>query len=260
MKPIMLMTVAALVTTLAFHTQTLAQELTGKEIIEKVYSRPEGDDREAELKMTLINTRDATREREIKQFSKDYGDEEKSIMFFTAPADVAGTSFMNWSYDDRSNDDQWIYLPSLRRVRRISSDDKSDRFMGSDFTYDDLGDRHPDDDNHKLLREETIEGKDCYVVGSTPVDPDYMYSKTITWIEKDTFIGVQKEFYDENGELLKILTVEKYENIDGFDIITHSEMHDVQRDHRTVMKLNNVRLNTGLSDSMFTERMMSRGL
>ena len=260
MKTIKLMIAAVLVTVFAFQTQALARELTGKEIVEKAYSRPQGEDREAELKMTLVNARGDTREREIKQFSKDYADEEKSIMFFTAPADVAGTSFMNWSYDDGRNDDQWIYLPSLRRVRRISSDDKSDRFMGSDFTYDDLGDRHPDDDNHKLIREETIDGKDCFVVESKPVDPDYMYSKTITWIEKDTFIGVQKEFYDEYGELLKILAVEQYENINGFDIITHSEMHYVQRDHKTIMELDDVRINTGVSDSMFTERMMSRGL
>ncbi len=241
-------------------TQPRAQSMSGKEIIETVYHRPVGDDQESELKMTLMNQRGDTRMREIKQFTRDFGDVEKSIMFFLSPADVADTSFMNWSYADSSDDDQWIYLPSLRRVRRISSDDKSDRFMGSDFTYDDLGDRHPDDDEHELLREETIDGKECYVVESTPKEPDYMYSRTVTWIEKDTYIGVKKEFYDEYGDFLKTLTVKEYENIDGFDIITHTEMYDEQRDHRTVMEMKDVKVNTGVSDNMFTERMMSRGL
>ena len=106
-------------------------------------------------------------------------------MFFQSPADVRNTSFMNWSYDKAGkDDDQWIYLPALKKVKRISSDSKSDYFMGSDFTYDDLGDRKLEDDTHKLLREEALDGIDYYVVESVPVDEDYMYSKTITWINK----------------------------------------------------------------------------
>lgn len=260
MKTLIFLFTAAIFITLGSQQQATAQQQTGKEIIEKTYHRPVGDDQEADLEMTLINPRGNTRERSIKQFKRDFGDMEKVIMFFTAPADVANTSFMNWSYEDGRSDDQWIYLPSLRRVRRISSDDKSDRFMGSDFTYDDLGDRHPDDDEHVLLREETVNGTECYVIESTPKDAGYMYSKTITWIDKDTNIGVQKKFYDEYGDYLKILTVKEYRSIGGYDIITHTEMHDVQRDHKTVMQLSNVKVNTGISDNMFTERMMSRGL
>lgn len=237
-----------------------SQNLTGKEIVDKAYNRPTGDDQVSELRMTLINSRGDTRVREIKQFTKDMGDVEKSIMFFTAPADVKNTSFMNWTYDDDRNDDQWIYLPALRRVKRISSDSKSDYFMGSDFTYDDLGDRKLEEDTHKLLREETVNGKACYVVESIPVDEDYMYSKTVTWIEKETFIGVKKEFYDDMGDHLKTLTIHEYKNFDGFNIITSSEMHNVQKDHRTQMKLSNIKINSGVSDNMFTERMMTRGI
>ncbi len=245
--------------TAGFHA-TFAQSMSGKEIIEEVYYRPQGDDQESSLTMTLINSRGDQRVREIRQFMKDLGEVEKSIMFFTSPADVTDTSFMNWSYADGSDDDQWIYLPSIRRVRRISSDSKTDRFMGSDFTYDDLGDRHPEDDTHERLPDETIDGLDCYVVESKSKDPDYLYSRTVTWIDRETLIGVQKEFYDRDGDLLKVLTVKNHEHISGFDIITHSEMHDVQRDHRTIMELNDVQINTGVSENMFTERMMSRGL
>ncbi|MEA1973387.1 MAG: outer membrane lipoprotein-sorting protein, partial [Candidatus Cloacimonadota bacterium] len=140
-----------------------AQEITGLKIIENVYNRDTGEDQTADLTMSLINSRGDERVREIKQYLKDFGKMEKKIMFFVAPADVYNTSFMNWSYDeDGKDDDQWIYLPALKRVKRISSDSKSDYFMGSDFTYDDLGDRQPTADTHKLLREEAIEGEMCY--------------------------------------------------------------------------------------------------
>ncbi|MBZ0179166.1 MAG: outer membrane lipoprotein-sorting protein [Melioribacteraceae bacterium] len=251
-----------LLTGVLFSLSIFAQEkLTGRQIIENVYYRPTGDDATSDLTMTLINSREDERVREIQQFSKDYGKEEKSIMFFLSPADVRNTSFMNWSYDEEGrDDDQWIYLPALKKIKRISSDSKSDYFMGSDFTYDDLGDRHPSEDTHKLLREEKINGEDCFVVESIPKEEDYMYSKTVTWVSKDKWIGLKKEFYDEDGDHLKNLTVEKYDKIDGFWVILHSEMHNIQKDHKTIMKLKNVKLNTGIDDGMFTERMMKRGI
>ncbi|MCK5050443.1 MAG: outer membrane lipoprotein-sorting protein, partial [Candidatus Cloacimonetes bacterium] len=169
--------------------------------------------------------------------------------------------FMNWSYDKvGKDDDQWIYLPALKKVKRISSDSKSDYFMGSDFTYDDLGDRHPSSDTHNFLREETIDGEDCYVVESIPKEEEYMYSKTITWIIKDKWIGKKKEFYDEDEDLLKILTVKEVEKIKNYLVITISEMHNVQKDHTTKMELKNVKVDTGISDNKFTERMMKRGM
>jgi len=239
----------------------IAQEITGLKIIENVYNRPTGNDQTADLTMSLVNSRGDERVRIISQFLKDFGELEKKIMFFVSPADVYNTSFMNWSYDEvGKDDDQWIYLPALKRVKRISSDSKSDYFMGSDFTYDDLGDRHPSSDTHKLLREEEIDGEMCYVVESTPKEEEYMYSKTITWIVKDKWIGKKKEFYDEDDELLKTLTVKESVTLKDVIVITISEMHNVQSDHKTIMKLENVQVNTGVSDNKFTERMMKRGM
>ena len=235
-------------------------QLTGTQIIEKVYNRETGNDQTSLLTMTLTNASGQTRVREIRQFSKVMDDTEKSIMFFQSPADVKNTSFMNWSYDSDKADDQWIYLPALKRVRRISSDSKSDYFMGSDFTYDDLGDRKLNADTHKLLHEEHINGKLCYVVESKSKDAGYMYSKTITWIDKSNFIGVKKEFYDEDGKLLKVLTIKNVEEIAGYYIITNSEMKNVQKNHSTTMHLSNVQINTGISSDTFTERMMTRGI
>jgi len=239
----------------------IAQEITGLKVVENVYNRPTGNDQTADLTMSLVNSRGDERVRIINQFLKDFGDMEKKIMFFVSPADVYNTSFMNWSYDEvGKDDDQWIYLPALKRVKRISSDSKSDYFMGSDFTYDDLGDRHPSSDTHKLLREEEIDGEMCYVVESTPKEEEYMYSKTITWIVKDKWIGKKKEFYDEDDELLKTLTVKESVTLKDVIVITISEMHNVQSDHKTIMKLENVQVNTGVSDNKFTERMMKRGM
>lgn len=236
-------------------------QLTGAEIIQKVYERPTGNDQEGELTMSLINAQGNQRVRKIKQSIKNLGTVEKKIMFFTAPADVKNTSFMNWSYTEKGkNDDQWIYLPALKKVKRISSDSRSDYFMGSDFTYDDLGDRHPSSDTHKLLREETFNGEACYVVESIPLEEDYMYSKTITWIIKDKWIGQKKEFYDEDDDHLKTLSVKKYEKIKDYWILLASEMHNIQKNHTTRMELSHLKIDIGIPANKFSERIMKRGL
>ena len=252
--------IIAMIIAIGFSPEIAGQSLTGKQIIEKVYNRPAGDDQTSDLTMTLINKSGDQRVRKIKQFTKDLGDLEKSIMFFLSPADVKNTSFMSWAYDSDQSDDQWIYLPALKKTKRISSDSKSDYFMGSDFTYDDLGDRKLEDDTHKLLREETIDGKECYVIESLSKDEDYMYSKTMVWVNKSNFIGVKKEFYDEDEDLLKVLAIKEVEEISGIWVITNSEMKNVQKNHRTTMVLNNIQINTGMSESKFSERMMMRGM
>jgi len=236
-------------------------QLSGRQIVDKAYNLPTGDDQTSVLTMTLVNKSGQTRVRKIQQYTKDFGKVDKSIMFFLSPADVKNTSFMNWSYDDDNKaDDQWIYLPALKKVKRISSDSKSDYFMGSDFTYDDLGDRKLDADVHKLLKEETIDGHACYVVESVSKDEDYMYSKTRTWIRKDNFVGMKKEFYDEDGELLKVLTIKNVKKVSGYWIISSSEMKNIQKNHKTTIQLSDININTGVPASKFTERMMMRGI
>ncbi len=236
-----------------------ASNIGGAEIMQKVYDLPTGDDTQGELTMTLVNKQGEQRVRKLKQYIKSGEEVDKKIMFFMAPADVKGTSFMSWSYSDGRDDDQWIYLPALKRTKRISSDGKGDYFMGSDFTYDDLGDRHPSEDNHKLLREETINGVKCYVVESTPKDEDYMYSKTITWVIKDVYIGLKRDFYDEDGKLMKSLQINKYEKIQGFWTILETEMKNHSKNHKTKMSFSNVAINKGIPDSKFTERSMTLG-
>ena len=238
-----------------------AQDLSGLDVIQKVYDRPTGNDMTGNLIMTIENSRGNQRVRKIKQFVKTVKNGEKKIMYFLSPADVKNTSFMTWSYDDASkSDDQWIYLPALKKVKRISSDSKGDYFMGSDFTYDDLGDRHPLDDTHTILREEAINGKETIVIESVPKDEEYMYARTVTWVVKDSWIGLKKEFYDEDDELLKILTVDDQQSFKDVIILTKVKMKNVQRNQFTIMEFSDVQIDTGIPNNKFTERMMKRGI
>jgi outer membrane lipoprotein-sorting protein len=233
----------------------------GAEVMRKVYDRPAGNDMKASLTMTLRNARGDTRVRTIQQYLRTGKDVEKKLMFFLEPADVRNTAFMNWSYSEAGkNDDQWIYLPALKRIKRISSSGKSDYFMGSDFTYDDLGDRRPDDDNHKIIRSEVIDEKKCLVVESLPKENGYIYSRTVSWVVDGVWVGLKKEFYDDQGKLLKTLSVKEYGEINGYWTVTHTEMHNVQKDHTTIMKLSDVNYDTGIADDLFSERTMQRGL
>ena len=250
------LTIFALISGLIF-----AQDLSGLEVIQNVYNRPTGNDMTGNLVMTIENSRGNQRVRKIKQYLKDFGKDKKKIMFFLSPADVKNTSFMTWSYDDESkSDDQWIYLPALKKVKRISSDSKGDYFMGSDFTYDDLGDRHPMDDTHTILREEVMGGKETIVIESIPKDEEYMYSRTVTWVMKDTWIGLKKEFYDEDDDLLKILTVDAQKSFGDVIILTKVKMHNIQRNQFTIMEFSNVEIDKGIPNNKFSERMMKRGI
>lgn len=244
-----------------FTGMIFGQDLSGLEVIQKVYDRPTGNDMTGDLIMTIENSRGNQRIRKIKQFVKTVKNGEKKIMFFLSPADVKNTSFMTWSYDDASkSDDQWIYLPALKKVKRISSDSKGDYFMGSDFTYDDLGDRHPSDDNHTILGEELIDGKETIIIESVPKDEDYMYARTVTWVVKDSWIGLKKEFYDEDDELLKILTVNGQESFGDVIVLTKVIMKNIQKNQFTMMEFSDVQIDKGIPNNKFTERMMKRGI
>ena len=188
---------------------------TGLEVMTSVFERPQPDDMEGALTMTLENARGDQRVRSVRQYVAQFDEVEKKLLFFTEPADVRDTAFMNWTYDDPSTpDDQWIYLPALRRVRRISAEKKNDSFMGSDFTYEDLGERHPELDTHRVTGTETMDGRTVYVVESVPAQ-DSAYSRTVSWVADGIWIGLRREFYDRSGNLLKTLEIEDYREIDG---------------------------------------------
>jgi len=110
------------------------------QIVVNVDNRDDGDDETADLEMVLTNKRSEERIRKVVAYRKDYGKDSKLVMFFKGPADVKDSGFLSWNDDNESkDDDQWLYLPALKKVRRISAGDKKDSFMGTDFTYDDMG-------------------------------------------------------------------------------------------------------------------------
>ncbi|MCP4727921.1 MAG: outer membrane lipoprotein-sorting protein, partial [bacterium] len=176
-----------------------AQEtLTGAQIMEKVDTRSIPVDSRMETVMKLIDKRGSVRERTLKSYR--FGD-DKQIMWFLAPADVKGSSFLRHSYDDR-DDDMWLYLPSFGKVRRIASHAKKGSFMGSDFTYEDMGDRKLKDYTYKLTGEETVGERECWIVESVPnkgVVTDY--TKIVSWVWKDEYMPLKEEFYDKRNQL-----------------------------------------------------------
>ena len=132
--------------------------------------------------------------------------------------------------------------------------------MGSDFSYDDLAERHPSRDTHSIIGSETINGEVCWVIESKAKDSSEAYSKTISWISKERLTGFKREYYDRKGILLKILTVEETKTIGGYLLITRTEMHNVQKNTRTRMEFANLKLDTGITDDLFSERTLTRGL
>lgn len=235
-------------------------KLTGREIMVKVDERPDGESRKSTLKMTLINKRGSKRIREILSYSKDYGKDSKSIMYFQKPADVKGTGFLSWEYDDANrDDDRWLYMHALKKVRRISGSSKNDYFMGSDFTYDDMGDRSVDEDEHTLLNEEEIDGVKYWVVESVSKDKDYMYSKVTRWISQDSYIALKIEFYDRIELLIKILTVPDIREQDGFWTIFKMVMDNKQEKHQTILEFSEISYNTDVKDNLFKVSTLERG-
>ena len=238
---------------------TLSAAYSGEEAMQAVYTRDSGNNMSATLVMTLTNSRGSTRERSIQQFRQTDESGEKKIMFFLAPSDVKDTSFLSYSYSDGRNDDQWIYLPALRRVKRVASDKKNDSFMGSDFTYDDMGTRHPSADTHTVIRTETLDGRKCLVVESIPKAVNPTYAKTLAWVVEDEWIGLKKEFYLSNGTVGKKLEIESYEKTDGIWVITDMTMSNVDKGSSTRIQMLDVTFNNDLKDSVFTERQMKIG-
>lgn len=252
----------AAILTMALSALVAAETLTGRDIIQKVKDRPDGDTRSSELQMTLINKSGSKRERKIMSFAMDEGKDTKQIMFFRYPNDVKGTGFLTVDYDDISkDDDKWLYLPAMKKTRRISGkSSKTDYFMGSDFTYDDIGKRNVDEDTHKLLREEKVDGVDCWVVESTPKKGDEIFSKKISWIRKDCLIAAKVEYYDKLGKLHRALQVESVVQVDGFWAIGKMNMENVQTKHKTVLEFGNLKFNIPVDAKTFTVNRLERGL
>jgi len=238
---------------------------TGLEIMQLVDARDDGNDLIQHIKQRLIDRRGNVREREMISFSKDYGKDIKSISYFLAPANVRDTALLTWDYDGvEKDDDQWLYLPALKKVRRISSSDRGDYFMGTDFTFEDIKQTPELEDYHwTLIGSETLDKSEVWIVEAEPKTAELKrnlgYSKTRYYVRKDIHMYVKVDFWDRKDQELKHLISTGIEEIDGIWTATGGVMSNVQTGHRTKLTFSKHQYNTKLSDRVFSERMLKRG-
>jgi hypothetical protein len=237
-------------------------QLTGRQIIQMAKDQPDGDNRKSVMTMTLVNKRGSQRERTILSYSQDDGMDTKSIMFFKAPADVAGTGFLTWNYDNPDkDDDRWLYLPAMKKTRRISgSSARKEYFMGSDFTYDDMGGRNIDEDEHTLVGLDLLGDRLCWMVKSQPKGDDAMYSEIISWIWQEALTAVKVAYYDRMGELQKTLVINDIRKTDSYWTVYGMEMQNHQRQHRTMITIQQMEYDIAIPENQFTVASLERGL
>lgn len=247
--------------------QARADDARARAIMEKVDARDDGDNSTSDMEMILIDKRGSERVRRIKAFRKDFGEDKYSLMFFLSPADVKDTGFLTYDYDDpERDDDQWLYLPALKKVKRIATSDKSGAFMGSDFSYADMTTRNLAEWDFKLLKEATVDGHKVWIIMSTPrsrkIVDRYGYTKSAVFVRQDNYVVIRAKNWVDDGKT-KYMVVRKLELIDGIWTSTEIQMttkRGKQTLHRTIMRSANVKYNQGLDKSIFTTRRLDKGL
>ena len=241
---------------------------TGREIMERVDERDDGDNLIQDLRMVLIDKNGNQRVREIRSLGRDVGEDNQSIMFFLSPADVRETGFLTYDYDGHAkDDDQWLYLPALKKTKRIASGDKSGAFMGSDFSYADMTDRELDDYDYTLLKEGEVGGHPVWIVEGIPNNEKEIdetgYTKSIFFVRKDIDFVVRSKSWVKKGKRNKYFDVKRLEQIDGIWVAT--EMHMTTKKgsktlHKTILESSNVRFNQEIPDNQFSVRRLEKGL
>ena len=240
------------------------EPLTARQIVEKVEAANTTEDRKSIMTME-IRRGGSTRVRTMYMWAKeDELGNGRSLIKFIEPADIRGTGFLTIENMGR-DDDLWIYLPALKRVRRIASSGKSGSFMGSDFTYADMSQGSIDNYNYSIIGSESIDGNDCYKIEAVPatdtIKNDEGYSKKILWVRKDIFYLVKQEFYDKKGNYLKVMTQTGLKKIEGTDIWTASALlmtNEQKSGYETLIEFRKVEVNTEILDSFFTQRHLKR--
>ena len=229
--------------------------LTGDELALQMENRKKPADSKVDLNMTLINKKGKTRSSSLRSITKDDG--EKQIIWFLSPADDKGVAFLKIEHDDRE-DEMRIWLPSFKKFRRISSKKRSDSFMGSDMSYEDLSSRQLDENTFALIGQEVYDSISCHLLESIPKEHIRSgYNRHITWVDPTLLIPLKEESYDKSGIILK----EKYftyKKMDTYQILREIQVTNVQKNHSTHLKFENSELDMGVKDDLFHERHLKR--
>ena len=245
-----------------------AKELTALEIMRKADARDDGDNMTCGRTMVLIDKNGHERTRTMKSFTRDKGEDTLKLIFFTAPADVRDTGFLTWDYREGArDDDQWLYLPELKKVKRIASADKSGAFMGSDFSYADMTRRVVDEWRYTLLKIDKVRGKACWLIEAVPIDKTvqdrYGYEKSVLFIRRDIFMICRAVHWLDEGSKIKYLDFPDIQEIDGIWTaleINAKTTRGGKTLHRTVFRTENVKYGQAIEESMFTTRQLEKGM
>lgn len=231
--------------------------MTGLEVATKVYNSNRTATSIQKAKMTLISKSGGKKERVFYTLNQDNNKyDSKSLIVFTVPKKFRETAMLTHN-EKGTETNQWLYLPALKKSRRISSGKKSGRFVGSDLTYEDLEDREPELDNHKILKETTIKGKKYIILESTAKNSaDSIYSKVISWVDAKDWVVKQAKFYKRKKNPVKSLIVKDFKVFDkalrGTEtVITHHEQN-----HKTVIELLSSKDDVKLSNNFFSKRVL----
>jgi len=216
-------------------------------------------DQKQSLEMILRNKQGQESRRLIRGRALEVdGDGDKSMSIFDTPADVKGTAFLSFTHVNKP-DDQWLYLPALKRVKRIASKNKSGPFMGSEFAFEDMSSQEVDKYTYKWLRDEKLDGVDVYVIERVPVDKNSGYTRQIVWGDMKIYQPLKVEFYDRKNSLLKTLTfidykqyLNKYWRADRMKMINH------QNGKSTVLNFSDYTFNNGYTDRDFDRNSLKR--
>lgn len=258
MKRAVCLWIAGLVACAAGATAVWAQASSGEEIMRRSHLAMyyAGEDLKARVTMRLRSKEGGERVRELTMTRRNLreGGEQRYFLFFHRPPDVRDMAFLVWKYPAR-DDDRWLYVPALKLVRRIATSDRHTSFVGSDFSYEDVSGREPEEDSHKVLREEKTGGRDTFVVESVPkAAGEAEFSKKLSWIDRATWLPLKEEYYDRRGEPARVFTAEELKEIQGFWTIVKRVMRNVQTGHWTEAVFTEVRYNQKLSPDVFSER------
>lgn len=236
---------------------------SGRDVIARLEEMGSVRDLAAELEMRLVNKNGQERLRQLTLTTKRGGDgSRKMLIRFHLPADVKGTGFLSTSKPGGA-DESWLFLPALGKPRRIAGEERGSSFMGSDFTYADIGIIEIDDYRHTLLRTEPCEGEECFVVESLPVSDEVRradgFAKKTWWIRQKTYTVAKAEFADKNGKILKVLRGTEVVPLAGDAwLAARMEMENLERGTRTIITFKNIKVNTGVADDYFSIRQLTR--
>jgi hypothetical protein len=228
-------------------------------LAQSVHDRPDGRDLTTLSRMVLTEKGRAPRIRELVAYRLDSGKgETANLIRFLDPEDIAGTGLLSVDKADGETD-QWLYLPALDRVRRISSDRKGGRFVGSDLYYEDLQSRNPDEDQHRLLGRQKENGILCEVLESVPVDSgNSVYRKRISWIDPQTLLIQRVDYFEKNDSTpSKRWLLRSKKRINGYWTVTDSRMIDLRSGHETRVVIDVALYDQKLPARLFTTQALA---